>query len=83
MPARLIAPLTHLLAPHCSLYSHSLLRSIVRSLTHKKEVYVCELNASTSKVSTYAASVHDTLGCFYIRKLFQLSRHIGVVMTYE
>ena len=32
--ARWVAPLTHLLAPDCSLCSHPPLRSLVRSLAH-------------------------------------------------
>ena len=58
--ARSLAPLTHLLAPHCSLCSRAPLRSFARSLTyslahllarsraHGKVVYIFELNASFS-----------------------------------
>ena len=53
--ARSLAPLTHSLAPHCSLRSRASPRSFVRShrsLTrsraHGKEVYVFEMNASIS-----------------------------------
>ena len=51
---RSLAPLTRLLAPHCSLCSRAPLRSLFRSLAHsltpelmhRKEVYFYELNAS-------------------------------------
>ena len=51
-----LAPLTHSLAPHCSLRSRAPLRSFVRSLArslthsgaHGKETYVFELNALIS-----------------------------------
>ena len=46
--AHSLAPLTYLLAPHCSLCSRASLRSLTRSRAHGKEVYVFEVNASIS-----------------------------------
>ena len=44
-----LAPLTHSLAPHCSLRSRApLIRSLTRSRAQGKEVHVFEMNASIS-----------------------------------
>ena len=61
--ARSLAPLTHSLAPHCSLRSRAPLRSFVcslagpftRSQAHGKEVFVHDFYARLHAVSTHCA----------------------------